>query len=47
MEKQAEKQADALKSLNLSNKTDELKWIEGIFPKNLLNNLIIDKLKSL
>ena len=32
-EKQTEKQVDALKSLNLSNKTDELKQIEGIFPK--------------
>ena len=32
-EKQTEKQVDALKSLNLSNKTDELKQIEAIFPK--------------
>ena len=32
-EKQTEKQVDALKFLNLSNKTDELKQIEGIFPK--------------
>ena len=33
LEKQAEKQVDALKSLIVSNKTDELKLIEGIFPK--------------
>ena len=33
LEKQTEKQVDALKSLNLSSKTDELKQIEGIFPK--------------
>ena len=46
MEKQTEKQADALKSLNLSNKINELKQIEGIFPKILLNYLIINKLKE-
>ena len=33
LEKLAEKQVDALKSLIVSNKTDELKLIEGIFPK--------------
>ena len=33
LEKQKEKQVDALKSSNLSNKTDELKQIEVIFPK--------------
>ena len=43
LEKQTEKQVDALKSLNLSSKTDELKQIEGIFPKNLFNDLIISK----
>ena len=31
-EKQTEKQIDALKALKLSNKTNELKQIEGIFP---------------
>ena len=46
MEKQTEKQVDALKSLNLSNKINELKRIEGIFPKILLNYLIINKLKE-
>ena len=43
LEKQTEKQFDALNSLNLSNKTDELKQVEGIFPKNLLNDLNIYK----
>ena len=38
-DKQTKKQVYALKSLNLSNKTDELKQIKGIFPKNLLNDL--------
>ena len=33
LEKQTEKQVVALKSLNLSNKIDDLKRIEGIFPK--------------
>ena len=38
---------DALKSLNLSNKTDELKQMDGIFPKTFLNDLIIHKLKRI
>ena len=46
MEKQTEKQVDALKSLTLSSETDESKWIKGLVPKNLLNDLIIDKLKE-
>ena len=45
-EKQTKKQADALKSLNLSNKRSELKQIESIFLKNPLNDLFIDKLKE-
>ena len=36
---QTEKQVDDFKSLNISNKTDELREIEGIFPKNLWNIL--------
>ena len=44
---QAEKQVGALKSLNPSNKKDELKQIEGIFPQNLMNDLIRDKLKEI
>ena len=33
LEKQTEKQVGALRTLDLSNKKDELKQIEGIFPK--------------
>ena len=47
MEKQAKKRVDALKSLNLPNKIDELKEIESIFQQNQLNGLIIDKLKEI
>ena len=40
-EKQMEKQAHALKSLNFSYKKDESKKkIEGIFPKNMLDELL-------
>ena len=46
MGKQTERKVDALKSLNLSNKIDELKQIEGTFPKHMLTDLIIDKLKG-
>ena len=45
LEKQTEKQADELPSLNLSAKTDDLKQIENIFPKNLLTNVINDRAK--
>ena len=45
LEKQTEKQVDALPSLNLSAKTDDLKQIENIFPKNLLTNVINDRAK--
>ena len=44
--KQTEKQFDSLKYLNLPNKL-ELKQIENIFPRNQLNDLIIDKLKEI
>ena len=43
-EKQTEIQVDAIKSLDLSNK---LKRIEGIFPQNLMNDLIRAKLKEI
>ena len=43
LEKQTKKQVDVLKSLNLSNKTGELKQIESIFSKNILSDLIINK----
>ena len=46
VEKQTEKQVGALKSLDLSNKDNELKQIEGIFPTNL-NDLIWVKLKKI
>ena len=39
-EEQKEKQVGALKSLELSNKKDQLKQIESILPQNLMNNLI-------
>ena len=45
-EKQTKKQVGAIKSLDLSNKKDELKQIEGLFPKYLVNDLIRDKLKE-
>ena len=44
--KRNRKKGCALKSLNLSNKIDELKQIEGTFPKHMLTDLIIDKLKG-
>ena len=43
-EKQAENQVGAIKSLDPSNK---LKRIEGIFPQNLMNDLIRAKLKEI
>ena len=47
VEKRTEKQVGALKSLDLSNIKDELKQIEGIFPQNLMNDLICVKLKEI
>ena len=47
LEKQTEKQVDAFKSLDLSNKKDELKQIEGIFPQNLMKDCIRVKLKEI
>ena len=41
LEKQTEQQFDALKSLNVFNKTDELKQIDSTFPRNFLNDLIV------
>ena len=43
-EKQTEKQVDAIKSLDPSNK---LKPIEGICPQNLMNDLVRAKLKEI
>ena len=45
--KQTDKQVGALKSLDLSNKKDELKQIEGIFPQNMTNDLVRAKLKEI
>ena len=44
LQKQAKEQVDTLNSLNLFNKIDEIIQIQGIFSKNQLNDLIIDKL---
>ena len=43
LEKQTEKEVKVPNST--SNKKVELKQIEGIFPKNTLNDLIVNKLK--
>ena len=45
-EKQTKEQVKAIKDLNISDKTDELKQIDGIFPQNVLNDLISNKLKK-
>ena len=47
LDKQKKNRLMLLKSLNLSNKIYELKQMEVIFPKNQLNDLIIDKLKEI
>ena len=44
-EKQTEKQVSALNSLDLSNKKDELKQIEGGFPQNLMNDFVVNQFK--
>ena len=46
MKNKQKKQIGAIKSLKHSIKKDELKQIEGIFPQNLMNDLIHDKLKE-
>ena len=43
-EKQAKEQVKLIKDLNISGKTNELKEIERIFLRNLLNDLIRDKM---
>ena len=47
LEKQTQKQVNALKSFNLPNKIDELKQIDDIFPQNQMNDLICDRLKKI
>ena len=46
-EKQIKKQIDALKSLNLFNKIDELNPVKSLFPQNHMNDLILDRLKKI
>ena len=43
---QTQEQVKATKDSNISDKTDEFKQKEGIFPQNLINDLIRDKLKK-
>ena len=45
--KRTEKQIDAIKSLDISNKKDEIKQIESTFPLNLMNDLIPAMLKEI
>ena len=47
LEKQTEKQVGALKSQDFFNKKDELKQFKAVFPKNMLNDLIINNLKEI
>ena len=45
-EKQTKEQVKSVKYLSIFDKTDELKQIECIFPQNVLNDLISNKLKK-
>ena len=44
---ETEKQIDAWKLLSLSDKTVELKQIQSIFPHNIVNDLIRNRLKEI
>ena len=44
--KQKKKQVKAIKDLIISDKANELKQIEDIFPQNVLNDLLSNKLKK-
>ena len=44
---QMKEQLKAIKDLHISDKTNELKQIEGIIPQNLLNDLNRDKLNKI
>ena len=46
-EKQTEKQVRALKFVDFSNKKYKLKQIEGIFPQDLMNDLVCARLKEI
>ena len=41
------KQVGVVTPLEIPNKRDELKKIEGIFPQNMMNDLICEKLKKI
>ena len=43
-EKQTKEQVKTIKDLNISDNTNELKQIESIFPQNVLNDLISNKI---
>ena len=47
MENGTEKQIDALKSLIVSAKTDELKQVQRMFPQNIANDLIRNRLTEI
>ena len=44
-EKQTKEQVTAIKDLNISDEENELKQIEGLFPQNVLIDLISNKPK--
>ena len=46
-EKQTKEQVKAIRDLNISDKTNELKQTGGIHPQNVLNELISNKLKKI
>ena len=47
LEKTKKNQVGAVKTLDPSNKEDELKHIKGIFPQNLMNDLIRVKVREI
>ena len=47
LEKPTEKKVGPLRSLSFSDKTDELEQIDNNFPQNLVNGLILDRLKKI
>ena len=47
LENRTEKQINALKSLIVSAKTDELKQVQRMFPQNIANDLIRNRLTEI
>ena len=45
-EKQTKEQVKAIKGLNISDKVNKLKQIENMFPKDVINDLTVNKLKK-